>query len=126
MNLIEIARYMQSQNLGQLGTNLFAYSMPAEIGSGLLVTAQVPISRHPYAQNLFRGEFQVIGRGDDHEELNTRLESVSDTLSGQGQQIGGMNFRFIRPLNAPLVFPRAESRLLEASVNFEFAFTQSV
>lgn len=126
MNLVEIARFMQSKGLGQLGASLFAYAMPTAINEALLVTAQVPISRHPYAQKLFRGEFQVIARGGEHEALIARLESASEALSIQGEQIGDMNFRFILPLNAPLVFPRAESRLLEASVNFEFAFTQSV
>lgn len=126
MNLLDVVEFMRQKGLGVPGRNLFAYAMPDNISEGLLVTSQVPISRHPYAQQLFRGEFQVIARGAEHQALITRLESVSDALTVQGVKMGDMNFRFIYAINAPLVFPRAESRLLEASVNFQFAFIQSV
>lgn len=126
MNLLDMVAFMQTKGLGIPGRTLFAYTMPDSISEGLLVTSQVPIARNPYAQQLFRGEFQVIARGSEHHALITRLEGVSNALTVQGVKMGDMNFRFIIPLNAPLVFPRAESRLLEASVNFEFAFIQSV
>lgn len=124
MNLLDVVTYMQQMGLGSLGRDLFAYSMPSTVNEGLLVTSQVPISRNEYALSLHRGEFQVIARGADHQKLVDRLDRVSSALTIQGVVMGKMHFRFIRPLNAPLVFPRAESRLLEASVNFKFAFTQ--
>ncbi len=126
MNLLDVVEFMRQKGLGVPGRSLFAYAMPDSIAEGLLVTSQVPIARNPYAHQLFRGEFQVIARGAEHQKLITRLESVSDALTVQGVKMGDMSFRFIFPMNAPLVFPRAESRLLEASVNFQFAFIQSV
>lgn len=125
MNLSDMAQYMSTKGLGVPGQSLFAYAMPDSVNAGLLVTSQVPIQRHPYAQGLRRGEFQVIARGSDHQALIDQLQRVSDALTVQGVTIGQMNFRFIQPINDPLVFPRAESRLLEASVNFRFAFTQT-
>jgi hypothetical protein len=124
MNLESIVQYMQTQGLGSPGRDLFAYGMPDGVNRGLLVTSQMPILRNKYVSQLRRGEFQVIARGSLHADLINTLNSVSNALTVQGVTIGTMNFRFIMPLNNPLVFPRAESRLLEASVNFEFAFTQ--
>jgi hypothetical protein len=124
MNLESIVQFMREKGLGTPGQNLFAYGMPESVSQGLLVTSQMPIQRNKYVTQLRRGEFQVIARGSLHAELIDRLNSVSDALNVQGVIIGDMNFRFIVPLNNPLVFPRADSRLLEASVNFEFAFTQ--
>lgn len=126
MNLIDMVAFMQQKGLGVPGQSLFAYAMPDQVASGLLVTSQMPIKRHLYVNQLYRGEFQVIARGSEHTSLITQLDSVASALTLQGVTIGSMNFRFISPVNAPLVFPRAESRLLEASVNFKFAFTQSV
>lgn len=125
MDLMPIAEYLQSKGLGRLGQDLFAYFMPDAVTAGLLLTTQMPVYRNKYAHQLFRGEFQVIARGSTHDEVRARLDSVSDTLDVQGLTLGTMNFRFILPKHAPLAYPRAESRLLEASVNFEFAFTQS-
>lgn len=126
MNLSSMVEFLQQKGLGVPGQNLFAYAMPDSIAQGLLLTAQMPIQRDMYVLELYRGEFQVIARGSTHDELIARLNSVSDTLTLQGDVIGTMHFRFIVPMHAPLVFPRAESRLLEASVNFKFAFTQTV
>lgn len=125
MNLLDVVAFMRQKGLGEPGRDLFAYAMPGTVENGLLVTSQVPVARHPYVKRLIRGEFQVIARGAEHESLIARLESVSDALTVQGVTMGKMNFRFIRAVNVPLVFPRAESRLLEASVNFEFAFIQT-
>jgi hypothetical protein len=126
MNLLDIVSYMQGKGHGTPGQTLFAYSMPESIDKGILVTSQVPIRRNRYVSDLRRGEFQVIARGNQHEDLIATLNSVSDTLNVQGITMGEMYFRYILPITDPLVFPRAESRLLEASVNFEFAYTQSI
>lgn len=124
MDLIVLANHLQSQGFGTTGVDLFAYAMPDGISRGLLVTSQMPIYRHQYANELYRGEFQVVARGSDHDEIRSRLGSVADALNARGVVLGDMNFRFIFPKHAPLVFPRADSQLLEASVNFEFAYTQ--
>ena len=126
MNLTDMAQYIGQKGFGVPGRNLFAYAMPESTSTGLLVTSQVPINRNMYVPELRQGEFQVIARGSKHEDLITQLSSVSNALRLQGVTIGQMYFRYITPMNDPLVFPRAESRLLEASVNFKFAFTQSV
>lgn len=124
MDLFLITQYLQQKGHGVEGQNLFAYFMPDAIMEGVLITAQMPIARHQYVNQLYRGQFQAIARGSEYEAIRHRLALVAETLNVQGLQLGDVRFHFISPIQAPLVYPRADSRLLEASVNFNFSLIQ--
>lgn len=124
MRLEPIAQHLEANGHGVIGQDLFYHHMPESIEEGLLVTMRLPAKREQYALAMRRGSFQVIARGRDEDALEERLRAVSSTLNAQGLQLGDMNFRFIHPKHDPLVYPRSDSRLVEAAVNFDFVFVQ--
>jgi hypothetical protein len=102
------------------GVNLFHSHMPAQITDGTLILTRVPI--YPDAYNGMRkGTFQVIVRGTDLVAAHDKASAIAKALRGEGAVAGDVKFLFIFPENEPLVFPRTEGSLFEASVNFQFA-----
>lgn len=125
MNLQPILEHLQAQGLGEIGKTLFRHKMPHEVPAGLLLASQTPIQIHPYLEAVRKGSFQVIARGATEDEVEQRLNQVSEILSVQGLVLGGMRFFYIRPEHEPLIFPRSESDFVEASVDFAFVYVRS-
>lgn len=125
MNLEPIAEYLELQGAGTRGTNIFVYSMPDEIISGvLLVETLLGTTIDHELPNYRRADFQVIVRHSDFAAGKALAEQVSNllTLENKSATINGMNVKFIRPKHEPVPFPRLEGGGLEFSVNFESAY----
>lgn len=104
-----------------VGVNLFHTHMPSEVKTGTLVLTRVPIMNDPYTK-MRKGTFQVICRSPTPEGSHDKASAIAKALRGEGAvATNGVKFEFIFPLNEPLVFPRTEGSLFEASVNFQIA-----
>lgn len=115
-----IVDLIHEKGFGTVGVDLFHTHMPAQINTGTLVLTRVPILRDPY-NKLRQGTFQVVCRAPGIELAHDKASAIAKALCGEGAVVNWVKFLFIYPENEPLVFPRTEGSLFEASVNFQFA-----
>lgn len=115
-----IVSMIQTAGLGTVGVSLFHSHMPAQVLNGVLVMTRVPIANDPYS-GLRKGPFQVVVRSQDLEEAHNKASQIMKALTTDGVTVGEVSFLFIKPAHEPLVFPRTEGSLFEASVNYNFA-----
>lgn len=124
MNLEPVLQYLSQEGHGDPGVDLFREFLPHDIERGIVLLSMNPVPIHPYLETR-RGSFQIIGRDRDLDRLREKMESVSGAFAGgSGLVLGDMNFHFIIPEYEPLMFPRTESGIQEASVSFAFSFIQ--
>ena len=123
MNLEELLIHMQGLGLGTPGQNLFRHQMPEQIQEGLLVTSQVPADIHPYVIQYRKGSIQVIARSPNGDAAITKLNGVVDAISGEGLDLPSARVLRLYPRHEPLLYPKSEGALYEASVNFDIVFT---
>lgn len=122
MSLQDIVDLLEDENFGEPGVNLFRESMPVEVESGLLVTAQMPADIDKYAKHR-TGSFQIIARGRYHDEVREIMEKVSSYLTIDGHTgADDRYYHFILPRHEPLIYPKSDANYVEASVNFDFAY----
>lgn len=124
MNLQKIVKFLDDEGYGIMGEDLFRDNMPDGVNNGLAVFTMSPVLIHPYL-GIGQGSFQIVGRGEDQDELHDRMKSVAGAFGGgKGLELGDIKFHYIRAEHEPLMFPRSESDLVEASVSFAFSFNQ--
>jgi len=124
VNLEHIVDYLHQSGVGVKGKTLFAYSMPKQ-PNGILVLARSPISIHPYQKGRSDGTFQVAVRGTRYEEITAKADEVVSALTGEGLVMGTLHFLSVMPIHQPLIYPRSDGSMLEASVNFNFIVIQN-
>ncbi len=115
-----ISFMIRDAGLGVIGKTLFHSHMPAEIKTGTLVMTRVPIEIDPYT-GLRKGPFQVVCRDKTIVGAHTQARSILKALTTEGIKLYGVDFKFIKAANEPLVFPRTEGAQFEAAVNYNFA-----
>lgn len=117
---VAILELIRLAGLGVVGTDLFHSHMPAQVKVGTLVLTRVPIDNDPYTR-MRKGTFQLICRAPGLEAAHDKASAIAKALRSEGAVALGVKFNFIFPINEPLVFPRTEGSLFEASVNFQIA-----
>ena len=123
MNFQFALNMLQDAGQGTIGVNLFRVSMPDSVSSGLLVVSQSPISINQYSK-VRSGRFQVVARSQDPDLALTKAKSAAETLRVQGLELEGVRVYFMNPENEPLVYPKSQGGLFEASVNIEFSYSE--
>lgn len=120
MKLLEaIVQFIQVNGLGNPGVDLFRGYMPAEVETGTVVLARVPIEDDPYCRTK-KGTFQVVTRAATGDLAHAKAAAIKKLLRLEGAEIGEVGFKFIIPKHEPLVYPRADGGQYEASVNYQF------
>lgn len=117
-------------NVGTPGTTLFAHKMPATVTKGVLVLAPLTGSEIDYElPGWRRSRYQIIARAPSVSEAMTLAMAASAALTWllpRTVPASGMypsiEVKYFRPLHDPIVYPRSEGNLVEASVNFETAY----
>lgn len=122
-----LAEHLSQNGLGLfLGENLFIGQLPSTISSGILVTSQMPIYIDAYTQ-LKKGEIQVVTRDKDVMEALTMMNNVKWALEKHPDlHIWGLKIHLLRAKHEPLIYPRSDGDLIEASVNFELVYGDTV
>lgn len=73
--------------------------------------------------NLYVGNQQIIVRSPDPEEAYAVAETIEEALKTEGQSraVDGYLIKKMRPKGLPIIYPRNDADLYEASVNFDCA-----
>lgn len=120
MKLLDsIITLIQTNSLGVPGKTLFRDYMPSDIKSGTLVLARVAIEIDPYT-GLRKGSVQIVSRDKTPDLARKRASDIMKVVKLEDAVVAGVSFKFIRPKHEPIVFPRADGGLFEASVNYQF------
>lgn len=121
MNLEPIVNYLAANGIGRKGNTLFAYNLP-NVDFGILVIAKSPVMINPYQKSRKSGQFQLVVRGRQAREVLRPAEQAVKLLDGEGIVMGDMRFLVLKPVHEPLLYPRSDGNMLEASVNFSFEY----
>lgn len=120
MNLEKaVCQFLHEKGAGVPGKTLFYGHMPHQIKSGVVVLVRVPPNDDPYTR-IRKGTFQVVVRDEIRDAAYDKAVSIKKLLRLEGGVVGGMSFKFILPKHDPLVYPRSDGGLFEASVNYQF------
>lgn len=122
MNLEPVVDYLEANNVGIKGKNLFAQYLPQSVEEGVVVIANSPIRVHPYQKGRRDGTIQIIVRGKDYSSIEAKANQISDLLHVEGLNLLNCKVLSVIPQHDPLFYPRAEGSLLEASINFNIVF----
>lgn len=120
MNYEAICNYL-SEKIPELvlGDTLFCHSMPPAVDSGILICdSNTGFSIDPEIPGLRKGNFQLVGRGSEYEEVRQLLTSVSSELTLSEIEFDGCRIKTMRPLNEPVGLKAADGSRFEFSVNF--------
>lgn len=123
MKLEPIATYLEGQTTLVTGQTLFVYSMPDTIRRGVLL--RLPLTGTPIDHEIpgrYFTSLQAVIRDNDYTRGETTANTVKDALDLRHVQVGDMFLTYLRPRHLPIPFPRAESDLIEFSVNFDVRF----
>lgn len=115
-----LVNIIQAAGHGQIGRTLFHTHMPAQVTEGTLVLTRVAIFKDPFT-GLRKGPFQVVCRAATPEAAHGKAVAIIDALRTEGAVLNEVDFKFIFPINEPLVYPRTDGGQFEASVNYQFA-----
>ncbi|MET2951340.1 minor capsid protein [Vibrio owensii] len=104
-----------------IGRTVFVGFLPGKITEGLLFTTNGQINKNHYTQ-LHEGTVQIVYRCSNAAKSARVMRQVTHALSGF--EFGNLETDSVRILKflaraEPLVYPRQESGLYEASVNFD-------
>lgn len=115
-----VATYLRDIGQGELGNTLFYGFMPHQIPTGSVVLCRTPIEEDAYT-GLRKGTFQVVTRDATADLAYNKAAAIRRVLRLEGADIGNVSFKFILPRHDPLVYPRSDGGLFEASVNYQFS-----
>lgn len=115
-----IVAYLHDRGHGEPGLDLFYGFMPHQVTAGSVVLARSAIEIEPYT-GIRKGTFQVVTRDATSDLAYNKAAAIAKVLRLEGAVIGALSFKFILPKHDPLVYPRSDGGLFEASVNYQFS-----
>lgn len=133
LGLEQLAAVLAAANLGTPGQSLFIHRMPAEIQQGiLLLTPLAGMEIDHELPGWRRGGFQMIVRATSaNNAIQLALSAGTALTWAQPKTLAAislypaMRVLFCRPLHDPIMYPRSDGNLIEASVNFEMAYIKA-
>ena len=117
MNLVSIANYLQSKNVGTVAKTIYVNMLPIDVSLGILLRNDlngVEIDYELRGYSKFR--FQAIVRAPSYFQGENLMQKLSDALTLVNTQIDEYHFNYIRPRTEPVVFPLSEGNFLEFSI----------
>ncbi|CDT52565.1 hypothetical protein VCR15J2_390007 [Vibrio coralliirubri] len=105
----------------EIGQTVFVGFMPAKVKEGLLFAANQTLNRNNYT-GMYAGATQILFRSNNPAKSSRVMRQVTAALSGF--EFGDLETDSVRIVeflarHEPLVYPKQESGLYEASVNFD-------
>jgi hypothetical protein len=99
----------------------FAYQMPekAPSPSVMVIPPIEGLQYDLYLPNRYRGPFQALVRTKNIGEAHQKGAEILRLLEVVNTQMGDLNVVRIVPTSTPIVYPKSDADLYEASVNFE-------
>lgn len=122
MRLEDMQRRLDGAGVGAMGTDLFIYSMPAEVTRGVMLTpgASGDAVNHEVPGYRPAASFQIVVRALEHEDgFALMARAVKAATITQPIALGPYRINHARPRHDAVVTPRADGNGLEFSVAFD-------
>ena len=124
MFIERLAEYLEGQDAGTIGLDLFVHKLPADVKIGVLL--KEPIGGTPYDPEMpgyYKIRFEVIVRHFEHEAGIAMANSVWDALFvRRAVTWEDVKVNYVRPLIRPVVFPLSEADQIEYAILVEACF----
>ena len=126
MNLLPIAKKLETDGLGVMGQTLFIGMIPADCLSGLLLRDKLTGTKIDHElPGYYKTSFQLIARSPNMLTGQTLIKSAVDAITLAETQLDDMLVRYMRPQTLPSVFPLSDGNLYEFNVWIDIAFVVS-
>ena len=125
----QVANLMVANGVGRLGRDVFVHAMPETVTQGWLILGKLDLLDIDWDLPTLRKEgFQILARHPSPLEAEKMAMRAARAVSFHqwrdlppaGSAESSIRALYIRPRHDPIVFPRSEGDIYEASVNFEF------
>ena len=123
MELMPIANFLESNNLGVQGADLFINTMPIECKQGALLRS--PLNGTPVNWEIpgyVKTEFSVIVRSHKYELGQALMKDITTMLTMMDLQLAGMYVKYIRPHHYPVTFRVSDGNFVETFVKFDAVY----
>jgi len=124
MKLESVAEFLEDEGFGRRGTDIFAYHMPEEATTGILLLN--PLSGTQIQHDLpgyRKGMFMVVVRAADYQTGFALCSEISALLNmAETDKLADVLVKYIRPQHDPVVYPNSTGDNLEFAVAFETAY----
>lgn len=133
MRVDSIAQYIANKGIGVIGTNIFAYYMPAISKTGVLILPRVGNTTRSVTQPgwVYRDGFQVIVRSPKFASALKMARSIDDVLNQRidftlpaVDDLPEYHVKAIYPLADPIPYTRDDAAVWEVSVNYQISFVE--
>lgn len=116
---------LQADGIGTVGVDLFMYFAPDDVDNCIIVTGgteppQVCIETPKY----YKGKIQIIIRNKEYDAGFAKCDALMASLTDYNFEDAKAKFKQILPLHLPRVYRRAESGIIEMSINFDIRFIE--
>lgn len=124
MNLVALAVHLETEGVATQGEDLFAYRMPSEAHSGILLLdgsdgVEIDENLPGYRKEVFR----LIARQSGHLNCSALINEAVSALNIYNQTIGDMNVKRMRPMKDPVYFPISDGDFVEGFVPMWAAYS---
>jgi hypothetical protein len=132
MLLDEVGAYLEAQQVGQKGNDLFLGTRPEDPDYTILTVSEYPGMAPEYQNDgastgpvRERPQLQIIGRGADYESVRAKVQQAWVALSRvTNQLLSGVRYLEIRPNSSPALIGRDQNdRVL---IGFNASVTKEV
>lgn len=121
MNLLPFADHLQFAGVGTQAVDIFINSFPANRKDGILLRLRpAGVSFDHDLPGYLKGSFQLIVRGADFAQTQTKANAAVKALTLGKTTLGGLRVNYARPTVLPTPFPLSQGGLTEFSTDIEF------
>lgn len=128
MNVLPFINRLSDAGVGVQGESLFAYMMPAEASSAVMVRTDLNGAKiNHQLPGYFKTRVQVIARDTSYQAADARMSAALTALTLEEGAVledatTRMTFNFCRPVSLPAAFPLSTGNLIEFNVFMEVCF----
>lgn len=122
MILENLAAYLDTNNIGCVGKDLFVYKMPETAVEGTLLADHAEMMVDPYIPDYRNGVVRVVVRATDYTSGMNRARSIMNLLTKQGLVLDNVSIRTVYPRHEPIVFHYSEGDTIEMLLLFNVIY----
>lgn len=122
-NITTIAEILESASMGIVGADIFVYHAPPEKQDCMILYPSAEYNViDPETPTYYTSRFQVIIRNAKFQEGIELCKQIETVLTIFNQDTTDIKIKRCRPLHQARVYRRADSGLIEFSINFDIRY----
>jgi hypothetical protein len=126
MYLEDLATRLRTANISGVGQNVFINGAPSDISQALMILPPLDgLAIDGYLPDYYRGLIQVVARHPSEPQAYALARAASEIMEMRREELPTIFVNQSRATNLPVVYPRSEGDLFEASVTFDFRFKET-